>query len=141
MGLQKGQTNNKNGRAKGSQNKVTKDLRVWVTDFLNENLEQVQKDFKVLEPKERILFFEKLLKYSLPTLQATTITESKGITCDTFLIHGKKFAEQNGTEEQLIVTGQKFANNEDTVPCNAINRNPADQHKIIISGEYFNNND
>ena len=70
----KGQTNNPNGRPKGVPNKVTTDLRQWITNFLEDNLEQIQQDWKGLEPKDRIVLFEKLLKYALPTLQATSLT-------------------------------------------------------------------
>ena len=70
----KGHTNNPNGRKKGVPNKITMDLRQWINNFIDDNREQIQKDWKVLEPKDRIVLFEKLLKYSLPTLQATSLT-------------------------------------------------------------------
>lgn len=73
MGLRKGMTNNPNGRKKGVPNKTTKDLREWVNTFLDRNTKQIEADWKALDPKERVLLFEKLLKYSLPTLQATKI--------------------------------------------------------------------
>ena len=76
MGLQKGQTNNPNGRPVGTQNKVTTDLRQSINDFLNDNWEQVKKDFEQLTPKDRLLFIEKLFKYSIPTLQATSLNTS-----------------------------------------------------------------
>lgn len=62
------------GRPKGTPNKITGNLREWINDFINDNREQVQADFKALEPKDRIVMFEKLLKYALPTLQATSLT-------------------------------------------------------------------
>lgn len=70
----KGITNNPNGRPKGIPNKVTTDLRQWITSFIEDNLEQIQHDWETLEPRDRIVLFEKLLKYSLPTLQATSLT-------------------------------------------------------------------
>ena len=77
----KGQTNNPNGRPKGIPNKVTTDLREWITNFLENNREQIQQDWKGLEPKDRIVLFEKLLKYALPTLQATSlITDFERLT-------------------------------------------------------------
>ena len=74
MGLKKGQTNNPNGRKPGTPNKVTKDLRQWINSFIESQTDQIQRDWKQLEPKDRIILFEKLLKYSLPTLQATSLT-------------------------------------------------------------------
>lgn len=58
------------GRKAGTPNKVTADLRQWITTFIDDNREQIQKDWAQLEPKDRIQLFEKLLKYALPTLQA-----------------------------------------------------------------------
>lgn len=74
MKYEKGQSGNVNGRPQGVKNKDTARLREWVTNFLEENLEQLRADWKALEPRERFTMFEKLLKYSLPTLQATALT-------------------------------------------------------------------
>ncbi|HRO47330.1 hypothetical protein [Agriterribacter sp.] len=62
------------GRKPGAPNKATKDLRQWINSFIDSQTEQIQKDWKQLEPKDRIILFERLLKYSLPTLQATSLT-------------------------------------------------------------------
>lgn len=62
------------GRQKGTLNRNTKDLRQWITAFIAANTEQIESDWQQLEPKERIQMFEKLLKYTLPTLQATSST-------------------------------------------------------------------
>ncbi len=75
MAFIKGQSGNPGGRKKGTKNKTsTTDLRLWINQFIDDNRAQLQKDWKALEPKERVILFEKLLKYSLPTLQATTLT-------------------------------------------------------------------
>ena len=93
MGLKKGMTNNVNGRPPGTPNKVSADLRKWIMDFLDDNREQVLKDWKSLESKDRLILFERLLKYSLPTLQATSIT-----TNETLEIKGIDFSNY-GDEE------------------------------------------
>lgn len=62
------------GRKQGSPNKITVNLREWVNSFIDDNREQIKADWIALEPKDRIVMFEKLLKYSLPTLQATSLT-------------------------------------------------------------------
>jgi hypothetical protein len=73
MGLSKGMTNNPNGRPKGVPNKSTNDLRQWVGEFIEGQREQIVKDWQALEPKDRIIMFEKLMRFVLPTLQATTL--------------------------------------------------------------------
>jgi hypothetical protein len=66
-------TNNPNGRPKGIPNKITNDLRQWVGEFIDGQREQIVRDWQALEPKDRIMMFEKLMRFVLPTLQATTL--------------------------------------------------------------------
>jgi hypothetical protein len=74
MGLQKGRTNNKQGRPKGSQNKSSKELREFIFEFISDNLPKLQNDFDKLDnPKDRLMFIERLFQYSLPKLQAQSI--------------------------------------------------------------------
>ena len=73
MGLKKGQTNNTAGRPKGTPNKVTADLRVWVENLIGSNLLQMEQDLKNLEPKDRLMILEKLMQYSIPKQQAITV--------------------------------------------------------------------
>lgn len=81
MPYQKGQSGNISGRPVGATNKSTNKLRDWITEFLEENKDRIKEDWLLLEPKDRIVLFEKLLKYSLPTLQATTLsTEFESMT-------------------------------------------------------------
>ena len=62
------------GRTKGTPNKVTGELRELITDFLQNNWERVQSDFDNLEPKDRLVFYERLLTYSTPKLQSVDNT-------------------------------------------------------------------
>ena len=66
MGLPKGRTNNPHGRKKGVPNKVTKDLKIWVKDLIDENTDQLEKDLKNLEPKDRWQVIQRLMEYTLP---------------------------------------------------------------------------
>jgi hypothetical protein len=66
-------TNNPNGRPKGIPNKITNDLRQWGGEFIDGQREQIVRDWQALEPKDRIMMFEKLMRFVLPTLQATTL--------------------------------------------------------------------
>ncbi|HRG19195.1 MAG TPA: hypothetical protein PLP39_08900 [Flavobacterium lutivivi] len=73
MGLKQGMTNNKNGRPIGAGGKIATDLRSKINQIIENNIETIQKDIDSLESKDRLLIFEKLLKYALPTLQAQSI--------------------------------------------------------------------
>jgi hypothetical protein len=72
MPFKKGKSGNTLGRPIGAKGK--NNLREFITDFLEENKDRIKIDFELLEPKDRIVLFEKLLKYSLPTLQATSLS-------------------------------------------------------------------
>ncbi|MEO9146188.1 MAG: DUF5681 domain-containing protein [Ginsengibacter sp.] len=73
MAFKKGISGNPTGRPKGANNKATSDLRTWINQFIDENREQIKDDWKKLDAKDRLLMFEKLLKYSIPALQATSL--------------------------------------------------------------------
>ena len=73
MGLKKGTTNNPAGRPSGTPNKLTADLRQRINEVLENNWHTIEADIKALEPKDRLMFIEKLLKYTVPTLQATNL--------------------------------------------------------------------
>jgi hypothetical protein len=62
------------GRPKGSPNRVTGELREWISNFISNNKDLIQQDFNTLDPKDRIMIFEKLLKYALPALQSTSLS-------------------------------------------------------------------
>ena len=73
MGLPKGRTNNSKGRKKGSENKVTKELRPLIQQFLEEKFLEVKREWSKLDSKDKLQFYKDLLKYAIPTLQATQI--------------------------------------------------------------------
>ena len=63
MGQKKGQTGNPNGRPAGSPNRVTKEIRQWIYDIIQENTVVLETDLKKLEPKERWQIISGLLPY------------------------------------------------------------------------------
>ena len=69
MPFKKGQSGNINGRSKGSKNKVTQSLRESIVSFLENNFDNVQTDFEILTPRDRVKFYLDLLQYGLPKLQ------------------------------------------------------------------------
>ena len=70
----KGHTNNPNGRPKGKPNRTTAEVKEFMTKFVSRNLDGLQQDLDSLDPKDRILFIEKLLQYIIPKNQSVDIT-------------------------------------------------------------------
>lgn len=56
------------GRKKGTPNKLTKDLRTTIIEFINNNIDEIQINFNHLEPKDKLYFMERLFKYLLPIM-------------------------------------------------------------------------
>ena len=69
MGQKKGQTGNPKGRTPGTPNKVTTELRQWVSNLIDSNREQIEKDLMSVEPDKRLVMLEKLMQYVLPKQQ------------------------------------------------------------------------
>jgi uncharacterized protein (UPF0305 family) len=70
--MEKGKTNNPNGRPKGKPNKITADMRGWLTTVIDKNRKQMEKDLKRLEPKDRLQILEKMMQYVIPKQQAVS---------------------------------------------------------------------
>lgn len=60
------------GREKGTPNKVTTDLRTWVSSILESGQEKFIDSLEQLEPQEYIRTFTGLLNYALPKQAPTT---------------------------------------------------------------------
>lgn len=69
VGRPKGQTKT-GGRQAGTPNKVTKNLREWINQLVDDNRLQIERDLKELDPKDRLQILEKLMSYVLPKLQS-----------------------------------------------------------------------
>lgn len=54
------------GRPKGKPNKINSELKNWIYDFLHNHKNQFESDFLELSPRDRVLMFEKMIKYILP---------------------------------------------------------------------------
>ena len=72
MGLPKGKTNNPDGRPKGTPNRTTSEIKELLNKFISENLEDIQEQYNQLEPREKLHFFERVLKYVVPQQQSYT---------------------------------------------------------------------
>ena len=88
------------GRKKGTPNKLNGNMKEWLNKFLLENREQIKKDFMLLQPKERLFLYEKLLAYIIPKANNVDITESE---------------TENQITIQYIDAGIECANSEERV--------------------------
>lgn len=66
----KGSSGNPNGRPKGSKNKKTESIRETFIDFVQANLDRLQKDFDSLEAKDRFKYLFDMTRFFLPSLKA-----------------------------------------------------------------------
>ena len=73
MPFEQGISGNPEGRPKGAKNKTTSQLRETINNFLENNFEQVMKDFTELSPKDRAKLYCDLLQYGLPRLQSVQL--------------------------------------------------------------------
>jgi hypothetical protein len=64
-----------NGRTPGSPNKSTKEVRERFKALLDNNIETIEKDLLLLEPKDRINAILQLAKYVVPQLRSIEVNE------------------------------------------------------------------
>lgn len=64
--MEKGKTNNPNGRPLGTPNKISTELKQWISNLIDNNKEQFEADLANVEPEKRLLILEKLLQYVIP---------------------------------------------------------------------------
>lgn len=70
MGLPKGRTNNPAGKPPGALNRITKDLRESITEFLENNFDEVIQDWHNLKDKrDKIQLYRDLLQYAVPRMR------------------------------------------------------------------------
>ena len=58
------------GRKKGTPNKITGSVKDWLSQLIDKNRLQIEKDIKALEPKERLQILEKFMQYTIPKMQS-----------------------------------------------------------------------
>lgn len=77
MPHRKGFTNNPHGRPKGVLNKTTKEIRMVLHEFVERNIEGIQKDFDQLDSVERLKVLEKFIQYLIPRYSPIQTTEKE----------------------------------------------------------------
>jgi len=65
-----GTSGNEKGRPKGATNKTTQHLRENISNFLEDNFEDVQTTFDQAGNREKLNFYKDLLAFALPKLQS-----------------------------------------------------------------------
>lgn len=75
--MEKGHTNNPNGRPKGSPNKVTSELKERLKELIEGHFDQIEADLKTIDPEARIKLLFSILPYIIPKQQ--TISEKAQI--------------------------------------------------------------
>jgi hypothetical protein len=79
-GFQRGQSGNPKGRPKGAISKLSKDLRLQISDFLEQNFEKVVKEFNRMSGKDKLKFYTDLLAFALPRLQSIEMHDLESLT-------------------------------------------------------------
>lgn len=74
MGLPKGRTNNVSGRKKGVPNKMGRDTKQLIHEFIQEKIKEMWQIWGHLTPREKALFLTNLLPFDLPKLQAVAVS-------------------------------------------------------------------
>lgn len=75
--MEKGQTNNPNGRKKGSPNLMTRELRELLRTAFNDEINSIPATLKSMEPKERLDMLCKFLPYFAPKMQSIAIEDNR----------------------------------------------------------------
>lgn len=65
------------GRKPGSPNKVSASLKSVVQAFLDKNAQDLQREYEMLDSRDKLIFFERLLRYAIPTQSAQKIDLQK----------------------------------------------------------------
>ena len=64
--MEKGQTNNPNGRPRGVPNKITADIKTRIAQIVDKGFGKIESDLEALEGKQRIEVYLRLLEFIVP---------------------------------------------------------------------------
>lgn len=117
------------GRQAGTPNRVTVELRDFVSNLIDDNRGQILDDLKKLKPTERLSFLERLMQYVIPkqqTVKANVNTDFNGTFCikARHMLDGKEITD----EEYKKLDIPKPASSEDEVD---MERDWRDYPKVI----------
>ncbi len=72
--FESGKSGNPEGRPAGSRNRTTEQIREAVREFIDGNMDNLQKDFDRLKSRDRLRFMLGLLKFVLPVAREIDLT-------------------------------------------------------------------
>lgn len=75
MGLPQGRTNNPAGRRPGALNKIHKDLKLNLSEFLNTRFSEFEAGFDALDPKDKVNAYISLIPFVVPKMVASSTVE------------------------------------------------------------------
>ena len=78
-------THKTGGRKKGTENKITKDVRLRLSKFFEDDWEQAVKDWKFLTPEERWKYRASMQKYVAPAMAAVDVNDTSNAKSNTVL--------------------------------------------------------
>jgi len=61
------------GRKAGTPNKTTAEIKEMINQFISGNLDDLQKNYDLLDPKDKLQFFRDLLKFVIPAKESNEI--------------------------------------------------------------------
>lgn len=85
------------GRAKGTPNKVTKERRELIDEFLNENWEEFKRHYSNCQPAEKLNIYLQLIPYTTPKMASVEYKE--------------KVAPKSFNDELDAISGEKTRTN------------------------------
>lgn len=76
MPFEKNISGNPKGKPKGAVNKTTREIKEIITKFLSNNIEKIETDYHKLDPKDKFMVLDKMLKFVIPTkVEETELTK------------------------------------------------------------------
>ncbi|GHT00790.1 hypothetical protein AGMMS50276_27470 [Synergistales bacterium] len=101
MSKQKG-TKKTGGRAKGTPNKVTSEVKTWLSELIDSNRKQIERDLKALEPKDRLNILEKFMQYTVPKMQSVEAKVKSDFSFMDLLMSTGTIDDDNEDDEALM---------------------------------------